>query len=701
MSDTYTRFKLTYTPLGARSAYDDSPAAGRLAILTMDNGRDYKKPNTFGEQALNSLSEALDELESQTDVKGLLLTGKQFIFAVGADLTSFAGMDADGARAGGQGGHAVFARIMDLPFPTLAAINGACMGGGLEIALHCDYRTVSTGAAAIAFPEVFLSIFPAWGGTQLAPRVAGAKNAIDAIVVDALNNNRMMKPQQAFERGFADRLIDSAVFLDESVALLERLVTGEETIERPAGGEGGDPAEGLDEALANARAFADAKVHGATRAPYVALDLIEFAARGGDLAEGRRREQDGLAELLPAPQAQASVYAFDLVQNRAKKQPWRPEAAPRRLQKVAVVGAGLMGAQLGALHLQRLELPLVMKDIDEGVLGRCREHIEGELDKLVQKGRLKPGKAAFLKGLVTYTTSYEDVRGADWVIEAVLERMDLKQAIFADLEEVVEESAILATNTSSLSVAEMAQKLSHPERVVGFHFFNPVAVLPLVEVIRPEGVSDEAMATAFDVAKKLKKTGVQCADRPAFIVNRLLSRFNGTAVRALRRGNDFKEIDEAIKGLGLPMGPFELFGLVGLKVALHTAQTLAEAFPDRFVIDDNFRAIADADAPGVYDWSAGGEVHAQIRDLVQVDEDATPMTADEIRRVALEAAADECARMLDDGTVADARDIDTGMILGAGFPFFMGGLCRHLDQTGISQQVAGRDLVTSTDHAQS
>jgi 3-hydroxyacyl-CoA dehydrogenase/enoyl-CoA hydratase/carnithine racemase len=683
--DVYTRFKLTYT---------DSPTAGRLAVMTMDNGRDHRKPNTFGEPALASLSDALDELESQDDVKGLLLTGKHFIFAVGADLTRFEGMDAERAREGGRRGHEVFARLQALPFPTLAAINGACMGGGLEIALHCDVRTLSTGAAAVAFPEVFLSIFPAWGGTQLAPRVVGAKHAVETIVVNALNNNKVMSAREAFERGYADRLYDSAVFLDESVALLERLVTGAETIERDV-----DPTEGLDEALANGRAFADNKVHGATRAPYVALDLIEFAARGGDLDEGRRREQDGLAELLPAPQAQASVYAFDLVQQRAKKQPWRPDAPPRRIQKVAVVGAGLMGAQLGALHLQRLEVPLVMKDIDEGVLERCREHIEGELDKRVQKGRLKPGKADFLRSLVTYTTSYDDVRGADWVIEAVLERMDLKQAIFADLEQVLDDGAVLATNTSSLSVAEMAQKLAHPERVVGFHFFNPVAVLPLVEVIKPEGASDEAMATAFDVAKKLRKTGVQCADRPAFIVNRLLSRFNGTAVQALRRGNDFREIDTAIKELGLPMGPFELFGLVGLKVAYHTAETLAQAFPDRFGIDDNFAAIAGSDLPGVYDWSAGGEVYPQIRELVQVDEGATPMTADEIRRTALEAAADECGRMIDDGTVADARDIDTGMILGAGFPFFMGGLCKHLDQAGISREVVGRELITATDGA--
>ena len=684
MTDVFTRFQLTYA---------DRPV-GRLALLTMDNGEDHTKPNTFGEAALGSLAEALDELEAATDVKGLMLTGKPFIFAVGADLNEFTGMDAARAREGGERGHEMFARLQALPFPTLAAINGACMGGGLEIALHCDARTLSTGAQALAFPEVFLSILPAWGGTQLATRIVGAKDAVETIVVNALNNNQVMSPKEAFERGFADRFYDSASFLDDSLAFLERWIAGDEQVDRDV-----DPTEGLDEALANARAMADGKTSGATRAPYVALDLLEFAARGGDLEEGRRREQDALAELLPARQAQASVYAFNLTQQRVKKQPWRPDAQPRRIRKAAVVGAGLMGAQLGALHLQRLEVPLVMKDIDEGVLGTAREHIEGELDKRVAKGRLHEGKARFLKGLVTYTTSYEDVRGADWVIEAVLERMDLKQAIFADLEEVLDEGAILATNTSSLPIAEMGAKLEHPERVLGFHFFNPVAVLPLVEVIKPEGVADEPMATAYEVAKKLRKSAVQCADAPAFIVNRLLIRFNMAATTALRAGNGFQDIDEAIRKLGLPMGPFVLFGLVGIKVAYHSAETLADAFPDRYEIDENFQAIADSDLPGVYDWSAGGEVYPQIQEAVVVDEGASPLTHEEIQRRALEAVADEARRMLDDGVVADARDIDTAMLLGAGWPFFNGGICKYLDQTGLSDELFGRPFLTDEDHA--
>ncbi len=613
---------------------------------------------------------------------------------MGADTSQFQGIAPEQVREGVETGHALFARIQALPFPTLAAINGACMGGGLEIALHCDYRTLSTGAAAIAFPEVFLSILPGWGGTQLTPRLIGGPKALEVIVTNALNQNKMLKPKQAFELGLADRLFDSAGFLEESRELLEAIVAGEVAIERDV-----DPTEGLDEALTNTRAFVDQKVHGATRAPYAAIDCIEFAARGGDLEEGRKKEIDAMVELLPANQAQASIYAFDLTQRRIKKQPWKPDVKGRRIRKMAVVGSGLMGAQMGALFLQRYEVPLVMKDISDDVLANARGHIEGELDKRVQKGRMKQGKADFLKSLVTYTTSDSDIAGADFVIEAVLEKMGLKKSIFADLEAVVDEGAILATNTSSLSVGEMAKDLQHPERVVGFHFFNPIAVMPFLEIVRPASASDEAVATAFEVAKKIRKSAVQCADTPAFIVNRMLTRFNGAGIEAIRHGNDFKEVDEAYKELGLPMGPFELFGFVGIKVAYHTAETLHEAFPDRFPLDENFTKLAESDVPGIYDWGNGGAVYQEILDLIEVDEGATELTKAEIQQAALEAAADEAKRMVDDGAVADARDIDTGMLLGAGFPFFMGGICKHLDQTGVSQKVTGGDLVTDTDAA--
>lgn len=683
--DVYSEFKVRYY---------DSPEAGRLAIVTMDNGRDHTKPTTFGERELASLGDTLDELEGQEDLQGLLLTGKRFIFAVGADITEFSGTTPESAREGSAAGHALFGRIRDLPFPTLAAINGACMGGGLEIALHCDYRTLSDNVGRIAFPEVFLSILPGWGGTQLAPRIVGAENALKVIVHNALENNRQLNAEQAYDLGFADELLPAVDFFDDSLTILEELVTGDRDV--PAR----EPEDAnLDEVLDNARGFARNKVHDGTKAPYLAIDLIEFAARGGDLDEGYQKEADALGELVPSRQAQAAVYAFQLTQQRIKKQPWRPEADPRPVRKVSIVGSGLMGRQLGSLFLQKLEVPVVMKDIDRDILDQAQQHIEEQLDDRVQKGKLSAGKARFLEGLVTYTTDYDELAGSDFVLEAVLEKMDLKKQIFADVEEVVDEGTVLATNTSSLSVSEMAADLDHPERVVGFHFFNPVAVMPFLEIVRTEQASEQAMATAFEVSKGLRKSGVQCGDTPAFIVNRLLSRFNGASMDALRHGNSFAEIDDAIKELGMPMGPFELIGFVGIEVAFHTSETLHEAFPDRFPLDETFQKMAELDVDGIYDWSKGREPHDEIAALVEIDEDAEELTADQIRQKALEATADEAHIMLQEGVVADARDIDTGLLLGARWPFFMGGICKYADQTGLSDKLFGGQLVADEDEA--
>jgi 3-hydroxyacyl-CoA dehydrogenase/enoyl-CoA hydratase/carnithine racemase len=689
--EVHTRFKVrTYDSPVIAAARDDERAT--LAIVTMDNGADHTKPTVFGERALASLDEAVTEIEGRDDLAGLLLTGKPFIFAVGADVTAFEGVSPEDARRGAEEGHRLFGRIRDLPYPTLAAINGAAIGGGLEIALHCDYRTISSTARPIAFSEVFLSLLPGWGGTQLAPRIVGTANACQVIVVNALDNNRMLNAGQAHELGFADEIIAPVDLLDRSVAILEELVTGDREV--PVR----EPDED-EEAIANAREYAHAKVHDGTRAPYLAIDLIEFAAQGGDLDEGCRREEDAIAELVPARQAQSAIHSFQLTQQRIKKQPWRPDAEARPLNRVAIVGAGLMGAQLGSLLLEKLEVPLVMKDIDEDVLDQARETIEGDIDRAAGKGKLRPGKERFLKSLVTYTLEDADIAGADLVLEAVVERMDLKQRIFAEVEAHVDEGAVLASNTSALSIAEMARDLDHPERVIGLHFFNPVRVMPFLEIVRTDQASDEAMASGFELSKRLRKSGVACADTRGFIVNRLLMRFNGACMEALRHGNDFAEIDDAIKELGLPMGPFELLGFVGLQVAHHTAQTLHDEWPERFPLDDNFARIAELDVDGIYDWGRGRVPHEEVAEAVEVADGAEPLTADQIRHKALEATLDEAKVMLDDGVVADARDIDTGLLLGAGWPFFMGGICKYADETGLSEKLFGERLVATEDRA--
>jgi 3-hydroxyacyl-CoA dehydrogenase/enoyl-CoA hydratase/carnithine racemase len=639
---------------------------GSVALVTIDNGEGWQKPNTFGEAALRSLQELLDTLESR-DWAGLVLTGKPFVFAVGADLDEFGGITPDRARTGAEAGHELFGRIRALPFPTLAAVNGAALGGGVEIALHCDYRTLSGAVRHFACPEVLLGLVPAWGGTQLIPRLVGAEQAVRFVVENPLRQNRMLTAPQAFEAGFADALLEPVEFLDESLAFLVR------TIEE--GGGTRVPAADLsdtEEVVRKARSRVDGQVHGAAPAPYRALDLIEGAA-SWSLEEGYRAEEDALAELLPGPQAQASVYSFFLVERRAKRGVGVPEAEPRRVSTVAIAGAGLMARQLALLFLRRLEVPVVLCDLSREQVDDAVSWIANELQELVAKGRLGEGKARFLASLVSGGAEWGLLSGADLAIEAVFEELDVKREVFAELERVVSAETVLATNTSSLSVTEIGAELAHPERLVGMHFFNPVAVLPLVELVRTPDTDDVTLATAWAVTQKLRKTGVLVRDAPAFVVNRILSRSTTVLMDALEHGNTVEETDEAVLRLGVPMAPSFLLQMVGPRVANHVLHTLHDAYPDRYPLFETLDNFAEGS------------------DEIVIREHA-PRTVDEIHAAVLEAIADEVRHILEEGVVSEAADVDTCLILGAGYPFWLGGITKHLDQTGVSERVTGRLL---------
>ena len=638
-----------------------------IALVTIDNGADHTKPTVFGRSAFESLERLLRELESD-DWAGLMITGKPYFFSAGADLEEFSvRATPELAREGSRIGHELFGRIRALAFPTVAAINGACLGGGVELALHCDARTISTAVRHFACPECFLGIIPGWGGTQLVPRLVGGETAVAFIVENPLGQNRMLDGLRAHELGFADRLLEPPEFVDESLAFVTELIRN--TAESATRFESGDgpPGDAVADTLRKARARLDDAVHGAAPAPYRALDLIEGALTGWSLEEGYRAEEDAIAELLPSRQAQASLYAFDLVERRAK-QPPRLAAEPRRVGKIGVVGAGLMATQLAALFLRRLELPLVITDVEEQALVRAREAIGGELAGLVAKGRYDEGKARFLASLVQTTTENAAFADCDLVLEAVFEELELKHRVFAELEAVVSPDCVLATNTSALSVTAMAAGLEHPERVVGMHFFNPVALLPLVEVVRGEQTSDATAATAFEVATKLRKRPLLVDDAPAFVVNRILTRLMSVVLKALERGNTVEETDEAILRLGLPMAPSVLLQMVGPRVAQHVLQTLHEAYPDRFPLSQTLDNYADG------------------RQEISVTE-RNPLSQDEILESALESIADEIGHLLDEGVVPTAEDVDTALILGAGFPFWLGGITKHLEQTGLSARM--------------
>ena len=664
--------------------------AGKIVLLTMDNGEDYKKPTTFGEEALDSLNRALDVIQKETDVKGFLLTGRPYIFAAGADLTQIPFINTfEQGKAIGQYGHATFKRIMDLPYPTMAAINGAALGGGLEIALYCDYRTVSKGATAIAFPECFLGLVPGWGGSTLAPRLIGPEKALELIILNPLKQNRMISGHQAFEMGLADRLFDTAEFLDDSIRFLEGIMEGSENVDRK-------PADSntLKALLQNARAFVDSKIHGAAVAPYRALELIE-GAFSWDVDQGFAEEDKALGDLIKSRQCKASIYSFDLVQRRARRPAGVPEVEPRKVSKVGIIGAGLMASQLALLFLDRYGVPVVMKDVKQEFVDKGLGYVQAELNRLVEKGRLLEAKARYLSTLIKGTLDWADFADCDFVIEAVFEQMEVKQKVFDEAERVISETCILATNTSSLSITEMASKLNHPERVLGFHFFNPVAVLPLVEIIRGEQTDEVPLATAFAAVKQLKKTGILVKDSAGFLVNRILTKMLVDCLEMVDEGADFQRVDEALLSLGLPMAPFELLGMVGPAVAAHVMETLNRAFgPQRFPVNPNLKRMVESQIPGIYMGEPPKrKVNTAVNALWQKKGEKDFRKEEIIERV-LTSLTREVDLVMQEGVVADTRDVDLAMIMGAGWPFFMGGITMYLDMAGYTPKVLQKVFFT-------
>ncbi|MFC7623840.1 3-hydroxyacyl-CoA dehydrogenase NAD-binding domain-containing protein [Microlunatus sp. GCM10028923] len=667
------------------------PHAGRTGVLiTLDNGRDHTRPNTLGPRSLGELNAAIDAALARDDVAAIAVTGKPFILAAGADLSQLGALaNRDQAVAIAEIGHAVYDKLHTSKVPTFGLINGLALGGGLELPLHCQYRTVSAAAPAIALPECFLGLLPGWGGAYLLPNLIGADRAVTVIIENALNQNRMLKGPQAFQLGIADAIFEGADFLERSLDWAGQVVAGTITVDRPEP----DRGEAWDAAVARGKAIADLKTSGAAPAPYRALELIA-AAKTADREAAYTAENEALADLIMSEELRSSLYAFDLVQKRAKKPAGAPDKElARPVTKVGIVGAGLMASQLALLFLRRLQVPVVITDLDQERVDRGLGYVTAEIDKLAGRGRLSPDETNRLKALITGTTERSDFADCDFVIEAVFEELEVKKQVFGELEQHVSETCLLATNTSSLSVSEMAADLAHPERVVGFHFFNPVAVLPLLEVAKAEKTDDATLATALAVAKTLKKNAVLVADETAFVVNRLLLRLMSVIDAAVDEGTPLEVADRALRPLGLPMSPFVLAQLVGPAVVLHVNQSLHDRFGDRFPVSENLRALVAAKRPGVYDWTADGKpyVAETTRALFTVGD--RPSTEDQLRERVLAALAEEIGLMLSEQVVAAPMDIDLCLILGAGWPFHLGGVVPYLDREGISEKVLGRRLL--------
>ncbi|NCX37463.1 MAG: 3-hydroxyacyl-CoA dehydrogenase, partial [Actinobacteria bacterium] len=660
-------------------------AKGVLALITLDNTLDHNRPNTFGPQSLLALDAAITAATALNPA-AIALTGKPFIFAAGADLSALSFITTREQSLGiGKLGHDVFRRLGESKIPTFAFINGLALGGGLEVGLHCHYRTLAS-TAFTALPEVFLGLVPGWGGATILPKLIGPERAVQVILLNALNNNTMMKAKDAFKLGVVDAVYEPSDFLERSIAFAANILNGTTKVERKDYSQ--DPA--WESALATGKAAALKKYGGAEIAsPMKALELIS-AAKSNTLSAGFDAEDLALADLTMSDPLRASLYAFNIIQKKRKKVEGAPKPAlARKVGKVGVVGAGLMASQLALLLLRNLKCPIVMTDIDQERADKGVAWVKNELAKLVEKKRMSAESAARLSLLISGSSDQNTFAGCDFIIEAIFEELSLKQELFKKLETIVSPECVLATNTSSLSVERMSEGLKNPERVVGFHFFNPVAVMPLLEVARTSKTNDATTATAISVGKELKKTMIICKDAPGFVVNRLLTRFMGEITDAVDEGTSPEVADNAMRSIGFPMSPFQLLDLVGPGVALHVSETLHANLGDRYRISPTMAAMVKEGVRNFYVKNEDGSYGPNPAALALIHKGDSPSTAEQVRSRALTALAVEARMMLDEGVVSTAAEIDLCMLMGAGWPMHLGGILPYLDREGISEAACG------------
>lgn len=659
---------------------------GTLALITLDNGLDFNRPNTFGLKSLQAFDAAISEAVSRKP-SAVAVTGKPFIFAAGADLSGLAHISTrQQALAIGKLGHTVFRRLGELEIPTFAFINGLALGGGLEVGLHCNYRTLAT-TAMVGLPEVFLGLVPGWGGATLLPKLIGPERAVQVIVLNPLNNNTMLKAKDAKDLGVVDAVFEPADFLENSVAFAASILNGSKKIERADYST--DP--NWDKAIATGKAAALKKYGGADiDAPRRALELIS-AARTATRSSGFEAEDETLADLTMSDALRASLYAFNLIQKKRKKVEGAPKPAlARKVAKVGVVGAGLMASQLALVMVRNLKCPVVMTDLDQERVDKGVAWVHAEINKLVEKKRMTPEEARRLINLVTGSIEQSVYAGCDFVVEAIFEELSLKQQLFKNLEKIVSAECVLASNTSSLHVESMAEGLKHPERVIGFHFFNPVAVMPLLEVARTSKTDDETTATAIAVGKELKKTMVITTDTPGFAMNRLLTRFMGEVTDAIDEGTPVEVADNSLRSLGFPMSPFELFGLVGPAVMLHVSETFHANLGPRYRISPTIQRMVKEGVRYFYIKGEDGKYIPNPQAIALLEKGNKPSTSEQVRDRALRAMAEEARMMLDEGVVATPAEIDLCMLLGGGWPLVLGGILPYLDSAGISEAVCGK-----------
>lgn len=660
--------------------------------------------NKFNRATVEDLKAATDAIKAHSDITGVVVTSGKPVFIVGADITEFGDNFAQGeaAIADWLGPvNAVFSGFEDLPVPTVAAINGIALGGGFEMCLVCDYRVMST-AAKVGLPEVKLGLFPGFGGSVRLPRVIGIDNALEWIA-----GGSEQRPDAALKVGAVDAVVAPAQLLEAAISIIKQANAGrldwkakrQEKLEPVK-------LNMMEQMMAfnSAKGFILGKAGPNYPAPKLALEAMQ-AHVSLNRDDALKVEAQYFAKAAVTPQAGALIGLFindQVVKKMAKK--WEKIAHP--ISQAAVLGAGIMGGGI-AYQSASKGTPIIMKDIGNAQLALGMNEATKLLSKQVERKKMTPDQMGKVLSSIRPTLGYGDFKDVEIVIEAVTENPKIKKAVLADAEQSVGENAIIASNTSTISITSLAESLQRPENFVGMHFFNPVHMMPLVEVIRGAKSSDQAIATTVALAQKMGKVPVVVNDCPGFLVNRVLFPYFGAFDLLLKDGADFQQVDKVMERFGWPMGPAYLIDVVGIDTGVHGAHVMAEGFPDRMKPDykgaieimyDNKR-LGQKNDKGFYVYALDKKgKKAKTVDPTSYELIAPMVTGEkrefdtqEIIDRMMIAFCNETVRCLEDKIVATPNEADMAMIMGVGFPPFRGGPCRHIDQVGVAEFVAKCD----------
>ena len=700
----------------------DIDADGVGQITFSDPARPHNVLTAEVLRDLDSVVAQAAEAAGKGTLRALMVrSGKPGSFIAGADVNAIATFAESGDRQSGteavRQGQALFERIAALPVPTVAAIQGICLGGGTEVALACDYRiSDDDDGTRIGLPEVQLGIFPAWGGTTRLPRLVGLRAALDLMLT-----GKAARVSKARRIGLVDQVFPARQFEERSRAFVRALA--EEGARGSTGSPRGSPgrkrgrgrarrggvitarsrrrrgivarildgtAPGRALVLRAARKQVLKRTGGHYPAPLKLLDVVRKGA-GRTIAQSLELEAEGVGALLESPVCGNLLFLFQLREG-ARKGPWSDGGRAAPVERMAVIGAGQMGggiAQLAAYN----DIPVRMRDIRHEAVAGGLAHARSLFDGAVKRRTLRRRAAMRKMGLISGGLDYAGVGRADLIVEAVVERMDIKRAVLGEIEAAVGPEAVIATNTSSLSVGEMASALERPGRFGGMHFFNPVHRMPLVEVVRGEETDPGTIETIAALVIRLGKVPVITRDGPGFLVNRILGAGLNEAGHLLDEGCEVVALDRIWTDFGMPMGPCRLIDEVGIDVVRHAGAVLADKLGDRMAPAAPLVALAESGRPGrkgglgFYRYEGGKQkgLDPTVYSEMGLPSARSVPNAARARDRTILAMVNEAARVLEDEIVPSAADVDLGMVMGTGFPPFRGGLLKYADDRGLDE----------------